>query len=128
MQIDALIGLILLPAIKFAGNILVANYLNKKFNLKVSVLGVAITELLLDFVIGFSLLMLTTQYFGFILNYLVLFPFRMIVWHFVLKWFYRENYQSWNKFKVLILATIWTYLIDIPAILFLFVAAFSHVH
>jgi len=121
---EPLQGVLAFTAIKFAGYSLAAFYLNKSYPDSINkfwVVGLART--IIGIVFGIVLATVSFPFvfvggLGFLIYLLGLIPVRLLEWFIVIRFFYDENLNDRQKmWKSLILGTVWSFVLDVPAIL-----------
>ena len=122
---DPMQGILAFTGIKFAGYSLAALYLNKSYphDAKVNFLLVGLMRTLIGIVFAFILALVSFPFFhtggsGFLIYLLGLIPVRLLEWFILIRIFYDEDVVDKRKlWKNLIAATIWSFVLDIPALL-----------
>ena len=121
---NQIIGYSVFAAIKFAGYSLAAKWLNRRFNSNKNIFIVGAARLLIGMVFGVGVwgvaLGLAQVGAGGVMPFayvLLLFPVRMLEWHLLLKWFYKHAYSAGPDYKLLALGALWSYVLDVPAVI-----------
>ena len=114
--------------IKFVGYSLAGLYLNKSYPDSTAIfLTVGITRTIIGIVFGTILAMFSFPFvfvsgIGLVIYVVGLIPVRLLEWFLIIRFFYDKNLEDkrkmwWNMF----LGTVWSFLLDIPALIGLFV-------
>lgn len=121
---EPLQGALAFSAIKFAGYSLAAFYLNKSYaNADNNPWVVGLARTLIGIVFGVVLAAVSFPFvfaggLGFLIYFFGLIPVRLLEWFVVIGFFYEDAATDKQRTrKNLVLGTIWSFLLDIPALL-----------
>ncbi len=121
---EPLQGILAFTGIKFAGYSLAALYLNKSYpNSNPNFLVVGLIRTIIGIAFGVVLATISFPFvfvsgLGFLIYFLGLIPIRLLEWLIVIRFFYDKGLEDKQKmWKNLILGAVWSFLLDIPALL-----------
>jgi len=115
---NPVLGLVTFGAIKFAGYSLAARVIARKCDsTEHSPYAVGATRLAIGCILGPLYAFTIAMHVGELFPLIGLFPVRMFEWWLIVWWFYDDEVRGRFRWQVICLASVWSYVLNIPAII-----------